>query len=330
MILVTGSHGVSTTALYLGELLRENGESTAVFTPRQSHIHGHSYEPTYDASADAVQRAIAKAKKHTSTVVMAVTPNVLRSHVLETLQCDMVVLTSPGELTDAVAALPSTFVVAPQGFATDALQVSPHQLITFGEDELAEARIRNVVLYRRGTEVEMTIDHQTNMTLSTYLLGRANAYNIAAAVAAAYLLSYDVSSFTEGIARLERVSGNLERIETDQAYSVYVDGAPTARAADLVSSSMKQIAKRRLLIACDQSFSEETLDILSARADRVTVAKGEEIAGRYHADDTRQAVEHTLRSAKKDDIVLLLGPSFATINDQTTAGEAMVRGALST
>lgn len=325
LILVVGDYGARTTALYLAELLRENDQPTAAFTDRASHINGQTYEQRYDASADAIQRAISRAKKNASTVVMAVTPAFLRSSVLETLQIELIVATTDGEMSREVLEQPTSYVVLPEGMPSDTITIAPHQKISFGDSELAEAYLRNTVLYRKGTEVEVTIDHQTNMTLSTYLLGRPNAYNVAAAVASGYLLGLDISRFEEGIARLESVPGNLEQIETDRPYDIYVDGAPAARSADLVSASLKQLARRRLLIACDDSFDDETLDMLSTRADRVTVAKGKEVNGRYHADDIKQAVKLTLRSAKKDDLVLLLGPHFASESeDGRTAGEVLV------
>ncbi len=266
LILVVGEYGATTTALYIGELLRENAQTAAVFTDRTSHIDGEPYPERYDASAEAVQRAISKSKKRAETVVMAVTPAILRSCVLETLQVEMMVVTSEGELSKQVMETPSAYVVIPEGMATEGLAIAPHQKISFGDSELAEAYLRNVVLYRKGTEIEVTIDHQTNLTLSTYLLGKANAYNVAAAVAAGYLLGLDISKFQEGIARLETVRGNLEQLPLNEPYSLYVDGAPSSRSADLVTASLKQIAKRRLLIACDDSFDSDTLDMLSTQS----------------------------------------------------------------
>lgn len=325
LILVVGEYGARTTALYLAELLRENDQPTAAFTDRASHIDGETYTERYDASADAIQRAISRSKKRASTVVMAVTPAFLRSRVLETLQIEMIVAISDCESSREVLEQLASYVVVPEGMPTESIAIAPHQKISFGDSELAEAYLRNTVLYRQGTEVEVTIDHQTNLTLSTYLLGRANAYDVAAAVAAGYLLGLDISRFEEGIARLESVPGNLEKIASDQVYTIYVDGAPTSRSADLVSASLKQLARRRLLIACDESFDEDTLDTLSTRADHVTVAGGKEEKGRYHADNTKHAVELTLRSAKKDDVVLLLGPHYANeADDGRSVGEALV------
>ena len=329
LILVAGEYGASTTALYLAELLRENNQPAAVFTPRGSYINRETYADRYDASADAVQRAISQSKKRCQVVVMVVTPAVVRSQVLDTLQVDTVVATSDGDIAHAILDLPTAYAVVPEGMSTEGLAIAPHQKISFGDSELAEAYIRNVVLYRKGTEVELTIDHQTNLTLSTYLLGRANSYNVAAAVATGYLLGLDITTFEEAIAHIEQVRGNLEEIPTEQVYRIYVDGASTERSAELVSASLKQLAKRRLLIACDESFSNDTLDILSQRADHVTVVKGEETNGRYHADNAKQAVELSLRSAKTDDTVLLLGPIFSAEADHTeTVGEQLVREVL--
>lgn len=329
LILVVGEYGARTTALYLTELLRENDQPTAVFTDRVSHINGEPYNQRYDASADAIQRAISRSRKRASTVVMAVTPAFIRSDVLDTLLIEMIIITSDSDLSAEVLEQPTSFLVVPEGTPTESLSIAPHQKISFGDSELAEAYLRNTVLYRHGTEAEVTIDHQTNLTLSTYLLGRANAYNVAAAVAAGYLLGLDISRFEEGIARLESVPGNLEKIESNQPYDIYVDGAPSSRSADLVTASLKQLARRRLLIACDDSFDDETLDVLSARADHVTVTGGQEINGRYHADNTKQAVELTLRSAKKDDLVLLLGSQYANAGeDEHTIGERIVREVL--
>ncbi|HTK39890.1 MAG TPA: hypothetical protein VL362_03420, partial [Patescibacteria group bacterium] len=257
LILVVGEYGASTTALYLAELLRETGQGVAVFTDRNSHINGEPYSERYDASAEAVQRAIAKSKKSADTVIMAVTPAFHRSCVLDSLQIEMTVITSDCDLCRTVMQAPAAYMVVPEGMSTEGTAIAPHQKISFGESELAEAYLRNAVLYRGGTEVELTIDHQTNLTLSTYLLGRANAYNVAAAVAAGYLLGLDIAKFEEGIARLEGVKGNLQKLSVDQPYHVYADGAPSQRSADLVSASLKQLTKRRLLIACDDSFSNE-------------------------------------------------------------------------
>ncbi len=329
LLLVVGEYGARTTALYLSGIVRESDQSVAVFTDSVSSVNGESYLERYDASADAIQRAISRSRKTADTVIMAVTPAFIRSAVLETLQIEMVVVTSQCELADEVLAYPTNYLVVPEGMPTETYAIAPHQKISFGDTELAEAYLRNTVLYRKGTEAEVTIDHQTNLTLSTYLLGRANAYNITAAAAAGYLLGLDVSRFEEGIARLEYVPGNLESIVLDTPYTLYVDGAPSALSADLVSGSLKQLAKRRLLIACDQSFSDDTLDLLSSRADRVTVAGGQEVNGRYHADDVHNAIEQTLRSAKKDDVVLLLGPAFVTHTDSGLYGEVAAREVLS-
>ena len=328
MILVGGNYGATATALYLCEVLREGGDKVAVFTDRRSQIEGEAYEERYDTSAETVQRAISHSRKRARTVIMEVTDAVIASHVLASLQCDMTIVTSDGDRASATLDVPSAYTVVPESVSVESLSVAPHQLISFGDSALAEARVGEVTLYRGGTEITVTIDHQTTLSLSTYLLGRANAYSVAAAVAASYLLGISIDDFAEGIARLESVQANFEELDLGQVYRVYVDQAADERSIDLISASAKQLAKRRLLVVCDTSIPTAALDMLGKRADRVTVVEGEETDGRYHADNGKHAIELTFRAAKKDDSVLILGPQYASQLDNTTVAEMLSREVL--
>lgn len=313
LIVVAGDYGVRTTALYLGELLAECGTTTAVFTDDVSHIAGTPYDHAYDVSADAVQRALSKAKKQADTVVLGITPALLRTHALETLRCTMTILTSDGEAAETVSRLPIRQAVVASTIDTTALQLSPHQVITYGEDATAEASIKHVTLYRKGTEVDVTIDHQTNLKLSTHLLGIANAHCVAAAAAAGYLLGLNLHQFEEGIARLEAVTGNFDPLHTKAPVTAYVDSAPSDRSVVLAHQSARQLAKRRLLVACDGTISPDSIDMLESEVDRLTVVGGHDAPHRYGADSLESAIHTTLRAAKKDDTVLLLGVDFARI-----------------
>ncbi|PID29107.1 hypothetical protein CR983_04325 [Candidatus Saccharibacteria bacterium] len=326
LILVAGEYGKTTTARYLAEVLRESGEKVAVFTNLGSDIEGSPYEAAYDTSADAIQCAIAKSRKSASTVIMEVTPAFERAQTFETLQVEMVIATDDSARVHTVMEHPTAYLVAPHTAHIKTRSIVPHQQITYGEESDAEAHIGAITLYRGGTEVEMTIDHQNNVMLSTYLLGKANAYNVAAAIAAAYLLGCDRDVFEEGIARLEHIPGNLERVSSSRPFQIHLDRAPHARSIDLISESCKQLAKRRLLAACDSSIDEDSLVLLSDRCDRVTATTGNETHGRYVASSADEAAELTLRAARKDDMVLLLGPAFTHLEDGIAHGAALANG----
>lgn len=326
LILVAGEYGKTTTARLLTEILRESGKKVAVFTNRGSWIEDQQYHKAYDEGADAVQRAIAASRKQgCDTVVMEVTGVFLRAKVLETLQVEMAIATSEGDSSQVVLAEPAAYAVVPSGYKNDDLSAAPHQMISFGDDEAAEMRIERYKLYRKGTEVDLKIDHHATHSLATQLLGKANVYNVAAAVAAAYVLGVNVDDLPEGVARLEGLPGNFQAISTDESYQVYVDGAIATRSVKLAVESSLELAKRRLLVATDEKFNHENLKLLKD-ASRSTVVGASEEGNIYTAASGVESAEHTLRAARKDDTVLLLGKDFAAIDSdlQHVAAEKML------
>lgn len=311
LVLVGGDYGKTTTVQLLAGILREAHVPIAVFTNQGSVTPDGTYEPAYDSGAGAVQQAIARSRKAgASIVIMEVTKPFLQSGVLDHLQCELMLITDDSEVSHTLLTTPSASVVVPHYVSTESYSIAAHQMLTYGDDPLAEAHIASYKLYRKGTEVDLVIDHQTNLPLATHLIGQANIYNVAAAAAGAYMLTVDTSLFADGIARLESVAGNMEYVEHEAPYSIVLDRALSERSVELVSQSARHIAKRRLLIACDTTVPHAALQPLGKLADRVTVVQGEETEGRYHAETVDDAIAVTLRGAKKDDLVLLLGGDF--------------------
>lgn len=312
LVLIGGSYGKTTTARFLAAILEEAGIPTAVFTNLGSQTPNGPYEATYDSGAGAIQHAISRSRKAgADVVIMEVSQAFLDSAVLDHVQCELSIITDDSPAAHELLRVASASVVAPQYVATDSYSISAHQMLTYGDDQLAEAHIAGWKLYRKGTEIDITIDHQIHLALATHLLGQATVYDVAAATAGAYMLGVDTAVFADGIARPEAIAGSMEPISHGAPYTVLLDVAPSETSVRLVSESAREIAKRRLLIACDTTIPHSALQPLGKLADRVTVVEGEEAEGRYHAASVEDALVTTLRSAKKDDLVLLLGADFA-------------------
>jgi len=221
VIAVVGPYGKTTTSLLLAELLMESGNSVLVLTNKGSKLNGEPLNTRFEPTARSIQRLLALGrKKSVDFVIIEVDQTVVDSHVLESIVLEMVVLesivlemvvaTAESDVARAMLERPMAYSVVPSAFTAEARDVAPHQAISFGTDELADARIGKVKLFRKGTEIELVIDHQTTLQLATHLIGHANAYNVAAAVAAAYVLAAKIESFVDGVARLEEVPGNYE------------------------------------------------------------------------------------------------------------------------
>ena len=121
--------------------------------------------------------------------------------------------------------------------------IASDQKMTYGKHEEAEAKIERVKLYRKGTEADLVIDHQTHLELATNLPGEYNVMNMSAAVTLAYLLGVKLQDIQEGVANLEVVPGRFERAVEGQPYDVIVDYAHTPDALDKLLTAAQGIAK---------------------------------------------------------------------------------------
>jgi UDP-N-acetylmuramyl tripeptide synthase len=316
VIAVAGAYGKTTTATLLGEMLQEAGYSVMTLTNHGCSLNGQPINRRYGHSADALQHCLSEArKKEVNYVIIEVTEELIATHVLPTLILMMSVITSDSPLAQALLSEPVDYAVVPSGFDVAGLSVAPHQAINFGESDLAEAQIVKITERRMGTEVDMVIDHQTKLSVATYLIGQANALNVAAAVSAAYVLAADMTTFDEGVARLERIAGNYDYIPSgDAPYGVAVDAASNEQSLKLVLASAAKLKKRRLLVVADSSVSNEFYPLIKQSSDRViTVGESAELPGVEQAADKKAALELVKRGAKKDDLILLVGREFAQL-----------------
>lgn len=328
IIAVAGGEGKTTTALFIGELLQEAGHSVMTMTSLGCSRNGVAVTGVaYDHSADALQRCLANAKKHgVRYVVLEISDALVATQVLPTLLITMSVVTNDSPSAQALLNQAVDYTVVPDGFNIAGLTVAPHQAISFGEDMAAEAQIVSVKEYRKGTEIDMIIDHQTKLTVATHLIGKANALNVAAAVSAVYVLAADTQSFEEGVARLETVPGNYEYLPmSDAAYDVVVDRAMTQTSIGLVLATARTLKKRRLLVIADATVGSELYDDLKRLSDRaMIIGNVPELPGLEQASDPRSAFDLMRRGAKKDDLILLLGGDVGAIGpDGNTKAHAM-------
>ncbi len=328
IIAVAGPHGKTTTALIINEMLQEDGASVATFTNKGSFLNSKPLQGGYDQSAATLHRQLQIAKKEGAYyVIVEVTDALVESNSLQTLPIEMSIITGDSTSARTLLECPANSTVLPAGFSIDDLAVAPHQIISFGGDDSAEAQIAKVTERRGGTEIEMVIDHQTRIELATYLIGQANVLNVAAAVSAAYVLAVNTISFEEGVARLERVVGNYDYLPASQLpYAVVVDGAYTDSSLELVLASAKKLKKRRLIVVADGSVSIEAYPSVARIAERmIAVNDGPEIPGVEKASTLQAALDVAMRAAKTDDLVLLVGQEFSqSVEDNITKAHQMI------
>lgn len=337
VIVVTGEAGKTTTARFLQEILHESRFTTAVWTSDQIAIAGQLQAPM-TMTAWRLQSFFRQAKKAGADyVVLEMDQQALAAELCRGVAIEGVIVTyapvdGAGEaLCEAVSALQPRFIVLnrdDEGYDALSCGVAREQKMTFGVHQEAEAQIAEVTLYRKGTEAEVVLDHQTHLELATYLLGRHNVMNMTAAVTLAYLLGVRLQDIQEGVANLETLPGRYERMTGHEA-DVLVDAAPTPRALAGVLEMARETAKGRVIavIGAPTAQYDAFGEVVMRGADRIFLSGSEadeavqeasqsmhEALKERHGGgkttvvvDRREAIERAIGSARKGDMVVVAG-----------------------
>lgn len=355
VLAVTGTNGKTTTVSFLNEILKEAGYKTAMFSTAEVEIAGEKHvndlNRTVALTGDLMRFYRDAKRAQVDFVLIEATSHALQQYKLSTTPIEMAIMTNLTQdhldyhktmegYAEAKSILfkmkPKYIVLNRDDSWFEYYDVFPagYQKITYGQSSEAEARIDNIKLYRKGTEVTMTIDHQTKLELATALPGEYNAYNLAAAVSAAYLLNVGIKDIVEGVANLEGIPGRFDRIEEGQPFDVIVDYAHTPDGYEKLLDTAKKITKNRVILvfgSCgDRDKAKRPImgEIAAQKADRIFLTDEESynedpqtirdqvyegiIKGRGEAKtieiaDRREAIKRALSVATKGDTVLITG-----------------------
>lgn len=356
VIAVTGTNGKTTTVNFLNEILKEAGKTTAMFSTATIEVAGKSKRNDLNATVAStrhMQQFFRDAKKaNVDYVVMEFPSHAIHQHKLAGVPIEMAIMTNlTQDHLDYHGSMEAYAEVKGRIFADEPPYIvlnrddewfdyydkfaAKDQKITYGTHKEAEAHIDNIKLYRKGTEAKVTIDHQTHLDLATNLPGEFNAYNMTAAVAAAYLLGIELNSIVEGVANLEEIPGRFERVEVGKPYDVIVDYAHTPDGLEKLLTAAKSITKNRVILvfgACgdrdktkrpimgeiaanladrifltdEESYNEDPDTIRKMIYDGIEKVKGGAMKTTEIAD-RREAIEKALGVATKGDTVLITG-----------------------
>lgn len=355
VIAVTGTNGKTTTACYINEILKEAKFKTAMFTTALIEVAGQAQINDLNAtvaSTGRMQQFFRDAKRaNVDYVVLEITSHALDQHKLDGVPIEAAVMTNLTQdhldyhktMEAYAAAKGKLFGLNPRFIVLNRDDewydyfdqfVAEEQKMTYGKHPEAEARITHTKLYRKGTEADVVLDHQTHLELATALPGEFNVHNMTAAVTLAYLLGVKLQDIQEGVANVEAVPGRFERAVEGLGYDVIVDYAHTPDALEKLLAAARNIAKGRVVLvfgACgdrDQSKRPVMGEIAAKGADRIfltdeesynedpaqirqMIYEGIERAGgdakTTEIEDRREAIERALGCAKKGDMVLITG-----------------------
>lgn len=355
VIAVTGTNGKTTTVNYINQILRQAGYKTAMFSTALIEIAGETVLNDMNVtvgSTATMQQFFRDAKKaKVDFVVLEITSHALDQHKLDGVPIEAAIMTNLTQdhldyhrtMKRYASAKANLFQNKPRYIVLNRddewydffnVYEAGEQKMTYGQHEDSETLIKNTKLFKKGSEAELVFDHQTHVTLSTYLPGVFNISNMAAAATLAYLLGVSTEDIVEGVANLEKIPGRYERVIEQDPYDVIVDYAHTSDALEKLLTSVKETTKNRTILvfgACgDRDKSKRPImgAVAGRLADRVIITDEESynedpeqirkdiMHGIIEAEaeakaniipNRREALEKALSIARKGDTVLVTG-----------------------
>ena len=229
---------------------------------------------------------------------------------------------------------------------------------SYGLTSPAEIRAANVVLGPEGSHFDLVAsENQSPVSMYLPIVGKHNIYNALAAVGAAMTLGVEIEDIKTGLAHVAPIPGRLElvRREDGKGPLAYVDYSHTPDALRHALTALRELGPARLyvLFGCggdrDALKRPEMARVASELADVVVItsdnprteqpsaiidqiAKGvsgnpqpsielgrDVQAGCFEQVDRKIAIEHTLKAATQDSLVLLAGKGHETTQTIGTA-----------
>jgi UDP-N-acetylmuramoyl-L-alanyl-D-glutamate--2,6-diaminopimelate ligase len=348
-IAVIGTHGKTTAALMVASMMKQIGKRVAYHTSLGA-CDGKQAGINVNAETDAGQLSewlAASAANDTPAAVVELTDEMLRSHSASGVAFDVVLFTGlrKSQKADSLQArgienamhrvlgqLKNHGIVVYN--ADDARLnrwIQRHQPHSIGYGLDAEADVRGRRMSSLPGEQSMMVSAGTCVTpLTSLILGDHNARHMLGAVAVGYAFGLELFEITQGIERLKRIPGKLQRATGSDRCPVYIDSADQA---DRLAVALHALSKHGSPITCVAEVPEAaTADQLAAygrvlqRAasrviltqSRLSTASGQKLvwqlldgcdnpAAIQIVPNREAAIELAIRSARTGDQVLLAG-----------------------
>lgn len=207
-----------------------------------------------------------------------------------------------------------------------------HTVLTYGVSNDALVRAHDVRVSREGTFFEACTP-QGQLPIHLPLIGRYNALNALAAVAAGLALGLDLAVIERGLTGMPPVPGRLEPVPVSDPFQVYVDYAHTADALRGSLATVGELTAGRVIVVfgCggdrDQGKREpmgrvaaELSDFAILTTDNPRTEDPHQVLAQIEAgfgdvgpthyqviEDRREAIERALDIARAGDTVVIAG-----------------------
>ncbi len=256
---VVGTHGKTTTALFVAAMLKQLGGAVAYYTSLGcSDSTGCDRESTRPPGARRLAKWLQQSDKAGApAAILELTPAMLNQHVTAGVEFDLLIVTSlrPGQfrgspsardlgnMLDRLAAnMKSHGMVlynADDAQAAGWAERSDMSCISYGID--ASEHIRSKRLGRAGAEQQLlAMTGNTLMPLTLKIPGDHVARAAMAAVATSWMFDFSVPDAIAGIESLDSVPGRMQRVSTSVDVPVFIDAGETPDRVAVAAHALRQ------------------------------------------------------------------------------------------
>jgi UDP-N-acetylmuramoyl-L-alanyl-D-glutamate--2,6-diaminopimelate ligase len=208
-------------------------------------------------------------------------------------------------------------------------------ILDYGIDNPAAVRAVDVQLLASSTRFRALLP-DAEVLIETELVGRFNVSNCLAAIATAHSLGIAPDVMARGLARMQGVTGRMERIDEGQDFTVIVDYAHTPDSLAKVLAVLRPLTRGRLMVVFGSAGERDIQKrpLMGQIAAQMTdffvitdedpreedrnailreIAQGSEAVGKHEGQDflciadRTQAIQAAFQRAQPGDTVLLAG-----------------------
>ncbi|HSF17778.1 MAG TPA: UDP-N-acetylmuramoyl-L-alanyl-D-glutamate--2,6-diaminopimelate ligase [Vicinamibacteria bacterium] len=347
---ITGTNGKTTTAFLVDGLLARLAPPSAMLGTVMRKIGERSEPSRYTTpEAPAIQKLLAEALAAGSAHgVLEVSSHGLALHRLEGTEFRVTVFTNLSrdhldfhhDMEDYFRAKRLLFTRYARAGATAVVSIDDAygerlaaelgtSAVTFGLAATADLSVSHVEASLEGIRFQCREGERT-FDVRSPLLGRYNALNLVAALAAVRALGFDEQAIVEALETVSGAPGRFERVLVDRPFDVIVDYAHTDDALRKLLEAARPLTRNQLVVVfgCggerDRTKRPLMGDVASRLADRVVLTSdnprgedpeaivreiqlGVKDASVRVEVDRRKAIELALSEARPGDLVVIAG-----------------------
>lgn len=265
-VAVVGTHGKTTAALMVASMLKRIGNRVAYYTTlgasdgKDSGLAAHS-----DADAGQLAQWMKQSAENESpAAIIELTDEMLRTHAASGIEFDVVLFTGLRK-SQRIDSLQARGIE--NGMHRIASQLKGHGIIVYNADD---ARLNRWIARHQPLAISYGLDAAADvrgkrlsslpgeqslmvsagncvMPLTSLILGDHNARHMLGATAVGYAFGLELFEIIQGIERLQKLPGRLQRVSSSSRCPVYIDNADQA---DRLAVALHALSKHGNPITC--------------------------------------------------------------------------------